>query len=126
MERRTGPSFSRSKSTSSPSVARSGAVSYRLAGGCGHQAHQGRGWKKPGTPRHAPHRAMASSHQPRTGSSTVPLALTGRARLTCSQKARRRSSRRAGGLPAISAALMAPIEMPATQPTSCARVASAS
>jgi len=34
--------------------------------------------------------------------------------VTVSQKARRRSTRRSGGLPAIRAALMAPIEMPAT------------
>ena len=34
---------------------------------------------------------------------------------TPSQNSRRRSTRRAGGLPAISAALIAPIEIPATQ-----------
>ena len=35
--------------------------------------------------------------------------------LTVSQNSRSRSTRFSGGLPAISAALMAPIEMPATQ-----------
>jgi len=35
--------------------------------------------------------------------------------VTLSQKARSWPTRRSGGLPAISAALMAPIEMPATQ-----------
>ena len=34
---------------------------------------------------------------------------------TRSQNSRRRSTRRSGALPAISAALMAPIEMPTTQ-----------
>ena len=44
--------------------------------------------------------------------------------MTVSQKARNFSTRSSGGLPAISAALIAPIEMPATQ--SGCRPASAS
>ena len=35
--------------------------------------------------------------------------------LICSQKARSRATRSSGALPAMIAALMAPIEMPATQ-----------
>jgi len=40
-----------------------------------------------------------------------------RPEVTSSQKVLSRSTRRSGGLPAISAALIAPIEMPATQST---------
>ena len=46
--------------------------------------------------------------------------------LACSQNARIRSSRRSGGLPAIRAALMAPMEMPATQCGSTSAPCSAS
>jgi hypothetical protein len=69
---------------------------------------------------------MALSHQPRTGATHSACGRSGSARLTRSQKARRRSTRRPGGLPAISAALIAPMEMPATQSSACARSASAS
>ena len=50
----------------------------------------------------------------------------GRLDVTLSQNCRSRSTRRSGGLPAISAALIAPIEMPATQSTSMSTSVSAS
>ena len=122
-----GPSLSSSKSTSSSRVPRSGAVSYQLAGCCGHQFHHGRGAKKPETPLHMPHSAMLPSHQPRMGCGrSGGSGSSGTARLTRSQNSRSRCARSGAGLPAISAALMAPIEMPATQCSSGARAASAS
>ena len=45
---------------------------------------------------------------------------------TRSQNSRRRSTRRSGGLPAMSAALTAPMEMPATQFGVCRAATSAS
>jgi hypothetical protein len=63
---------------------------------------------------------MPCSHACSHGSSTDGAAFSGEAgstggRQIVSQNARSRSTRRAGGLPAQTAAFSAPIEMPATQ-----------
>jgi hypothetical protein len=77
-----------------------------------------RGLKKPGAPyisvaveRHWLTRRCWASLTKRTGMSGT---LSGGS-VTVSQNSRKRCTREAGGLPTISAALMAPIEMPATQ-----------
>ncbi len=70
--------------------------------------------KKPGTPKVAIQAADISLNAVRACSpGTNGFAV--RSEETSSQNARRRSTRRSGGLPTMSAALIAPIEIPATQ-----------
>ncbi len=81
--------------------------------GCS-QADGTRGRKKPGTPEARLASALHSLKKPRT-TSPSSSGLAGTPSVTSSQNARRRSTRRSGGLPAISAPLMAPMETPAIQ-----------
>jgi hypothetical protein len=84
-----------------------------------------RGAKKPGTPRVSTAAAPASLNSSRAqwpgsqGSAASQAVMP-------SQKARRLATRRSGGLPAMIAALMAPIEIPANQAGCCPPAASAS
>ncbi len=73
-----------------------------------------RGVKKPGTPNSIAWEALNSLTLSRSEASAgIAGAVT--PELTISQNSRRRATRCSAGLPAISAALMAPMEMPATQ-----------
>ncbi len=72
------------------------------------------GVKKPGTPAAATKVALASLKTLRELSS-VPSGQPIRRLDTRSQNSRKRGRRWSGGLPAMIAALTAPIEMPATQ-----------
>lgn len=107
----------RSKSISSASVCRKGwCRSSSAPGGAGRVERGGgkRGAKKPGTPTVAPKAALQALNTSRAcspgnhGETVMPDD-------TLSQNALSRSTRRPGGFPAMSAALIAPIEMPATQ-----------
>lgn len=81
--------------------------------------------KKPGTPKVAIQPALASLNAARAlspGNQGAPVT----PEETSSQKALIRSTRRSGGFPAMSAALIAPMEIPATQSTAWPWAASAS
>ena len=73
-----------------------------------------RGWKNPGTPKVALADAERKLNARRSGSKAAG-ATSGTPDDTRSQNSRRRASRRSGGLPAMSAALIAPIDTPVTQ-----------
>jgi hypothetical protein len=84
-----------------------------------------RGVKKPGTPNSITMAAPAAFSQKRSGPSLNHLS-AGQSELTKRQNSSNRDTRLPGGLPAISAALMAPIEMPATHSGSISASCSAS
>src|SRR3984893_16310573 len=119
------PALTRSKSTSSSSSALSGAVSYQLVASAApegaSQGGEARGAKKPQAPapsRDAAPASLVSSRARSPRPSRRPKALPTSDQgweVTPSQKARSLSPRVSGGLPAMNAALMAPIEIPATQ-----------
>ncbi len=73
-----------------------------------------RGEKNPGTPNMKALAVLIWSSIGRIESIDAG-GMNGSCAETRCQNSRRRSTRRSGGLPAISAALMAPIETPATQ-----------
>ena len=73
-----------------------------------------RGAKKPGTPRVSTAAAPVSLNSSRAQGPGSHGSAASQAVMP-SQKARRLATRRSGGLPAMMAALIAPIEMPATQ-----------
>ena len=84
-----------------------------------------RGVKKPGAPKVAMLAALIWLMKLRTG--LIPAIGEKKGpELACSQKVRIRSTRLSGGLPAIRAALIAPMEMPVTHCGSTSAACSAS
>ncbi len=81
----------------------------------GHQAAPGRGSKNAGRPKAAPNIAAQSLAQMRSGPSLPAQTGLGSSTETRVQNSCSFAQRCSGALPAMSAALIAPIEMPATQ-----------
>src|SRR6516225_10540357 len=73
-----------------------------------------RGEKRPGTPTTEPREAPARA-KPQCSARKIGCAVMEAPEDTRSQKPRRRATRCFGGLPAINAPLMAPIDTPVTQ-----------
>jgi hypothetical protein len=73
-----------------------------------------RGLKNPGAPKAAIQLALATLNTALAQPCLGVAGVTPGEELISSQKARNRSTRRSGGLPAMRAALIAPIEIPVT------------